>query len=139
MNETTPPRRIGRSIAAIAGGFLIAAILSTAVDMICHATGVYPQAGRPMAAGLWVLAICYRFIFQALAGYLTARWAPANPMRHVLIQGWIGMALCAVAAVVTWNKGPGFGPHWYPLALMVTALPSVWVGGWWWTRGRGES
>jgi hypothetical protein len=30
---------------------------------------------------------------------------------------------------VTWNKGPTFGPHWYPLALIVLAMPQAWVGG----------
>jgi len=34
-----------------------------------------------------------------------------------------------VGAVVTWNRGPAFGPHWYPLALIVTALPCAWLGG----------
>ena len=35
--------------------------------------------------------------------------------------------LAVVGAVVTWNKD--LGPHWYPLALIVTALPCAWVGG----------
>ena len=40
----------------------------------------------------------------------------------------------AVAALVLWNKGPEFGPKWYSVALAVTAVPSVWIGGWWRTR-----
>lgn len=87
-----------------------------------------------MADRLWLLALGYRLVFQALAGYLTARWAPANPMRHVFVQGGIGRALCAVAAVALWSKGPEFGPKWCSLGLMATALPSVWIGGWWRTR-----
>lgn len=134
MNQSPPPRRLGRSIAAIAGGFLVAAILSTVADLVCHATGIYPPAGQPMADGLWALALGYRLVFQALAGYLTAGWAPANPMRHVFFQGAIGTVLCAVAALVLWNKGPEFGPKWYSLGLVVTAVPSVWIGGWWRTR-----
>jgi hypothetical protein len=34
-----------------------------------------------------------------------------------------------VGTVVTWNRGPAFGPHWYPLALIVIAMPCAWVGG----------
>jgi hypothetical protein len=34
-----------------------------------------------------------------------------------------------VGTVVTWNKGPAFGPHWYPVALVVLALPTAWMGG----------
>ncbi len=29
----------------------------------------------------------------------------------------------------TWDRGPEFGPHWYPLALVATALPCAWAGG----------
>jgi hypothetical protein len=35
--------------------------------------------------------------------------------------------LSALGAVVTWNRA--LGPHWYPLALVVTALPTAWLGG----------
>jgi hypothetical protein len=31
--------------------------------------------------------------------------------------------------VGTWNSGPEFGPKWYPLALVVVALPCAWLGG----------
>jgi hypothetical protein len=50
-------------------------------------------------------------------------------MRHSLVGGAIGLVLSIVGAAVTWNKGPAFGPHWYPLALIVLALPTAWVGG----------
>jgi hypothetical protein len=30
---------------------------------------------------------------------------------------------------VAWNGGPTFGPHWYPLALVATAMPCAWLGG----------
>ena len=32
-------------------------------------------------------------------------------------------------AVATWNAGPAFGPQWYPVLLVVTALPCVSAGG----------
>jgi len=41
----------------------------------------------------------------------------------------IGLALSTLGAAATWNKGPAFGPHWYPLALVVLALPTAWLGG----------
>jgi hypothetical protein len=37
--------------------------------------------------------------------------------------------MSVVGAAVTWNKGPAFGPHWYPLALIVLAMPRAWAGG----------
>jgi hypothetical protein len=30
--------------------------------------------------------------------------------------------------------GPEFGPHWYPVSLIVTALPCAWLGAWFYTR-----
>ena len=58
-----------------------------------------------------------------------ARLAPDRPMLHALLGGVIGLVLSTVGAVVTLNRGPAFGPHWYPLALMVTALPCAWLCG----------
>jgi hypothetical protein len=48
---------------------------------------------------------------------------------HALVLGALGLVVCIVGAVVTWNKGPAFGPHWYPVALIVLAMPQCWVGG----------
>ena len=50
-------------------------------------------------------------------------------MKHALIGGLVGLVLSTVGAVATWNAGPAFGPHWYPLALVATALPCAWLGG----------
>jgi hypothetical protein len=41
----------------------------------------------------------------------------------------LGFGVRMVGAVVTWNKGPAFGPHWYPVALVVLAIPTAWLGG----------
>ena len=50
-------------------------------------------------------------------------------MQHALVGGVVGLAVSTVGAVVTWNRGLAFGPHWYPLALIVLAMPQAWVGG----------
>ena len=50
-------------------------------------------------------------------------------MGHALVGGAIGLAVSILGAAVTWNKGPAFGPHWYPVALVVLALPQSWLGG----------
>jgi hypothetical protein len=28
-----------------------------------------------------------------------------------------------------WDKGPEFGPKWYPIALVATTVPCLWIGG----------
>jgi hypothetical protein len=97
--------------------------------MILHATGVFPPWGQPMTDGLFVLATIYRMIYGVAGGYTAARIAPCNPMVHALMLGLLGLAASIAGAAATWNAGPEFGPRWYPLALVVTAVPCVWVGG----------
>ena len=118
-----------RSIAAVFAGFVVIVVLSTATDLILHKAGVFPAMGQPMSNGLWALATAYRIVFGILGCYLAARLAPQRPMLHAMVLGVIGLVISTLGAVVTWNNGPGFGPHWYPLSLVVTVLPCAWVGG----------
>jgi surface polysaccharide O-acyltransferase-like enzyme len=129
MNETTRPRRTLRSIGAVLAGFLAIVIVTTITDAVMHGTGIFPPAGEAMSTPLWLLATAYRIVYGVAGGYITARLAPGQSMRHALVLGVIGLILSIVGAVVTWNLGPGFGPHWYPLALVVIAIPSAWLGG----------
>ena len=131
MSETRPTRNIPRSIGAILAGFVFVFILSLGTDQLLHMTGVFPPWGASMVGydAALLLATAYRIIFGIAGSYVTARLAPGRPMQHALLGGLIGLALSIVGAAVTWNGGPAFGPHWYPLALVVTVLPTAWAGG----------
>jgi peptidoglycan/LPS O-acetylase OafA/YrhL len=115
-------------------GFICTALLSVGTDAFMHARGIFPPTGEAMSEGLFALAAAYRLVFTVLGGYVTAGLAPRKPMMHVLILGTIGALAATAGAVSTWNAGPEFGPHWYPILLVVTALPCVWAGGMWRTR-----
>ena len=128
MDETNSGRRTGRSVAALLAGFVVVLILSLGTDVVLHATGVFPKLGQAMSNPLFFLATAYRTVYAIIGSYITARVAPCKPMQHALVGGLIGLALSIVGALVTWNK-PELGPHWYPLALVVTALPCAWIGG----------
>ena len=78
--------------------------------------------------GLNLLALSYRIIYSVMGSYIAARFAPRNPMRHAMILGIIGLAFSAAGAIVAITH-PNLGPAWYPIALVVTALPSAWLGG----------
>lgn len=119
----------GRSAAAVAAGFFTTALLSLGTDAIMHAAGVFPPLGEKMADALFVWASAYRVIFTVIGGYVTAALAPRLPMLHVVFLGAIGTLAATIGTVATWNAGPAFGPHWYPLLLVATALPCVWLGG----------
>jgi hypothetical protein len=47
---------------------------------------------------------------------------------HAMIGGLLGLIVSTLGAVASWNRGPAFGPHWYPVALIITALPTAWIG-----------
>ena len=127
MSETQPARSIGRSIGALLAGFVVVVILSLGTDLGLQKAGIFPPLGQIMSNALFLLATVYRTVYAVVGSYITARLAPDRPMGHALVGGGIGLVLAVVGAVVTWNKD--LGPHWYPLALIVTALPCAWVGG----------
>lgn len=99
------------------------------VDVVLHATGVFPPWGKPMSDALFGVATSYRIVISVAGCYIAARLAPARPMGHALVLGAIGVVISAIGAAVTWNRGPEFGPHWYPLLLIAVAMPCAWAGG----------
>jgi hypothetical protein len=118
-----------RSIGAVFAGLLFIVILSLLTDVVMHATGVYPPWFQYMPDSLFLLATAYRVVYSLLGSYLTARLAPQRPMLHALILGVVGMVLSLAGALATWNKGPEFGPKWYPITLIAIAVPLAWLGG----------
>jgi hypothetical protein len=131
MSETHATRNVPRSIGAILAGFVFVFIVSLGTDQLLHMTGVFPPWGASMVGydGALLLATAYRVVFGIAGSYVTARLAPDRPMQHALLGGYIGLALSILGAAATWNGGSAFGPHWYPLALVVTVLPTAWAGG----------
>jgi hypothetical protein len=129
MTETKRPRRMLRSIGAVFAGLLFIFIVTTIIDVVLHATGVFPPWGKPMSDALFGLATAYRIVISVAGCWIAARLAPSRPMGHALALGALGVVISAIGAAVTWNKGPEFGPHWYPLLLVVISIPCAWVGG----------
>ncbi len=75
-----------------------------------------------------LLALAYRTAYTIFAGYLTARLAPSAPMRHVTVVAVLG-TIAGTAGAIAAISMADLGPNWYPIALAVTAFPSVWLGG----------
>lgn len=131
IHEAGSPRRISRSIGAVLAGMLVSIVLTLCTDIVLHMIGVFPPWGKSMAGfdGALLLATICRTVYGIAGCYIIARLAPDRPMLHALVGGAIGLVVSVVGAAVTWNKGPAFGPHWYPLALIVLAMPQAWAGG----------
>jgi len=129
MSKGRPLRGILRSIGAILAGIVIGIVLSIGTDLLMHAAGLFPPIGQPMSSRLLLLATAYRTIYSILASYVAARLAPNRPMLHAMIVGVIDLIVSVIGLAVTWNKTAVFGPHWYPIALVILALPAAWMGG----------
>jgi hypothetical protein len=129
--ERGSARRIGRSIGAVLAGMVASIALTLSTDEVLHLVRVYPPWGASMVGYEWtlLLATVYRTIYGILGSYIAARLAPRRPMLHAMVLGVLGFAVSILGAVATWNQGPAFGPHWYPVALVVLALPTAWAGG----------
>jgi hypothetical protein len=126
--ESTHPRSLLRSTAAVLLGFIAVVVLSLGTDQVLHVLKVYPPWGQPMYdPGLCLLALAYRIVYTIVGGYIAARYAPHAPMGHALALGVVGLAMGGVGAIVTIPMH--LSPAWYPNALVLTALPCAWLGG----------
>jgi len=76
-------------------------------------------------ATLFLLAMAYRTVDGIAGSYIASPFAPRRPTPHALTLGVLGIVVSTIGAVLTWNKGPAFGPRWYPVALIVMAIRSV--------------
>jgi hypothetical protein len=116
-----------QSIGAVVAGVVAIVGVTTLVDMVLHAAGVFPPMNQPINDALALLATAYRIVVSIGGAWLTARLAPNEPMKHAMILGYVGVVLALVGIVATWNLG--LGPRWYPISLAVLAIPECWVGG----------
>jgi len=116
-----------RSIWAVVAGVLFIIIVTTIVDVVLHVVHVFPPMNTPIDDRLAALATSYRIVISVAGAWLTARLAPDRPMWHAMVLGGIGVGLGTMGLVATWNLG--LGPRWYPVALVLLALPQCWAGG----------
>ena len=125
------PRRPGRSVLAIVVAIIGGIVVTLITDEIFHLVHVFPAWGASMVGydGALALATTYRTVYGVLGSYVAASLAPRRPMWHAMMLGILGLVVSILGAVATWNGGPAFGPHWYPVVLVVLAIPTAWLGG----------
>jgi uncharacterized membrane protein len=117
-----------KGIGAILAGMIFIIVSHTGTDFILEKLGIFPQPDQGFHITWMVLtATIYRTIYTVVGGYITAALSPEPPMRYVIILGLIGLVMSTLAAIATIPMN--LGPAWYPIALAVLALPSVWLGG----------
>lgn len=119
-------KSIPKSIWAVVAGFLAVAVFSTVTDEILHALNIMPRAVY-LPTNDALLALAYRSVYTVLGGFITAKLAPQNKMKHVWILAGIGL-LGGLAGAL--GMPPEYGPKWYAWGIAIEAIPLVWLGGW---------
>jgi hypothetical protein len=117
-----------KGIGAILAGIIFIVFTHTVTDLVLEKLGIFtpPDQGFHIT-WMVVTATLYRSIFTVGGGYLTAALAPNRPMLYAVILGLIGIAASTAGAIVMILRN--LGPIWYPIALIVLALPCTWLGG----------
>jgi hypothetical protein len=119
-------KSIIKSIGAVLAGFVLGAVLSVGTDFMMDKMGIMSMENFKQTPFLIIcVVIVYRFVFNVIGCYLTARLAPNKPMKHVIIIGIIGTVLGILGSVAMWDKAVPF----YNIAIILISLPSAWLGG----------
>jgi hypothetical protein len=117
-----------KGIGAVLAGMVFIVVSHTATDWVLESVGIFtPRSEGLHTTWMVVTATIYRSLYTVAGGYITAALSPTPKMRHVIILGLIGFALGTLGAIVTIPMK--IAPIWYPIALVVLALPCVWLGG----------
>jgi len=103
----------------------VGAVLSSPPTWPARSPG-FPLWGQPASDALLLLATALSHGLQ-LAGKLYRGAARANrPMLHALVLGVLGLAVVYFGRRGDVEQRTGFGPHWYPVALILLAIPQCW-------------
>src|SRR5262249_23244180 len=102
-------------------------LLSVATDRLIYALGLAAN-GQRMPDWMLAIAAGYRIVFSIISSYLIAALAGRRPMLHAMVAGVLGFIVSIVGAGTGWNQVETYGPHWYPIVLVIAAIPTAWLG-----------
>lgn len=117
-----------RACFAVLAGLVVTGLLSAVTDRLMATVGLFPTDGSTMSDSRFAVALGYRALFQVGGGALAGRLAKNHPMRIALILATIQLVGTAASTLATWKR-TDMGPHWYALAIVLTALPCGYLGG----------
>lgn len=117
-----------KGIGAVLAGIVFIVVTHTVTDLVLEKLGIFPPPEQGLhITWMVVTATIYRSIFTVGGGYVTAALAPDRPLLYAVILGLFGIVASTAGAIVMIPRN--LGPTWYPIALIVLALPCTWLGG----------
>lgn len=114
-----------KSIGGIFAGLLFIFVSSHLTDFVLEKSGIMKQPFHENSTLFIVFVTLYRLVFSIAGCYIAAILAPDRPMRHAMILGVIGVVLSTLGLIAMWEVPP----RWYPVSLLIFALPCAWLGG----------
>lgn len=118
-----------KNVLAVVAGLAFVIAVTKGVDFAMERTGVFSADLGEMTTGDYLLATAYRLVIAVIGGWITARLAASQPLLLATLLGGIGTVIGLAGLFVVWQASPALGPVWYPLALVLTAVPCTWCGG----------
>lgn len=117
-----------KGIGAVLAGVVFIVVTHTLTDLVLEKLGIFtpPEQGLHIT-WMVVTATIYRSLFTIAGGYVTAALAPNRPLLYAVILGVVGIIASTCGAIVMIPRK--VGPVWYPVALIILALPCTWLGG----------
>jgi hypothetical protein len=114
-----------KSIGAVLAGLVIIFVLSHATDFPLEKFGIMKLPFSDNPTWFILLVLFYRLTYSVIGCIITATLAPSRGYFHAMILGGIGTVLGTLGLIAMWEQEP----KWYPIALIVFAMPCAWLGG----------
>jgi hypothetical protein len=117
------------SAGAVAAGFLVTAVASTAADAVMHAAGIFASSPRVMSDPLFALASAYRALFTVAGGY-AHRPSGARPAHAPCLDPGRDRSRRGTGGPhrLLHHRWAELGPAWYAISIPIEAIPCVWLG-----------
>ena len=118
---------MGRSLLAIATGFVLIAACTLGTDYALHVAvpSLYDGNGATQSAPVLLLMMAYVALYAVGGCYLCARLTPSRPRVHTIVLGLLGVVATTWASVQHWELRPA----WFHVLSIVLVMVYALIGG----------
>ena len=115
-----------KSIAVVVGSYVLSILLVVCSNPILSRVfpGEFAEGHVPSNTALMASTAAFVLV-SIFCAWVCARFAPANPAKHVLWFFILGEVMGSVITILNWSKG---WPKWYWLSWLLTWPISCWIG-----------
>ncbi len=121
-----------RSVSAVIAGFMAYGLLTMPLSNLVASIfpGNFIVDGTRGEIGINLALLVQHVLISLICGFITALIAKKNPMGHVLVLGFVNLAMGIFVQIGAWD----LMPPWYHISFLILVIPGVLLGGWMKTR-----